>query len=89
MQIGAWKSYDELEENVTLDGLMELYAGIMKNKYEEFKNMARANGAKFDEDENEDPEAFNRVLDKVNKRKGTTKKEAEKKTLGIFSINNV
>lgn len=88
MQIGAWKSYDELEENMTLEELLELYGGIMENRYEDFKNMARANGAKFEEDE-PDTDAFNRVIEQVNARKGENGKEVEKKKVGIFSINNV
>lgn len=87
MQIGAWKSFHELEENMTLDELVELYASILETRTEEFKNMARANGAKFKEDE-PDEDAFNRVLDQVKSRSGE-QQEDEKKTLGIFSINSI
>ena len=89
MQTGAWKSYEELEENLTLEELMEIYVGIKENQYENFKNMARANGAKFDEEDEGDPEAFNKVLDQVRERQGKTKKEVPENRLGVFSIKNI
>lgn len=98
MQIGAWKSYDELESNLTLEELYELYQGILYTRIEEFKNMARAQGAKF-EDEDEDTGGgevqkatnFSDIIKQVNQRRaGDTGEEVEdKRTVGIFTINKV
>lgn len=101
MQVGAWKSYDELESNLTLDELYELYHGIMSNKIEEFKNMARANGATFeDEDkqgekepvpENDGLNPFQKILKEVDERNGVTedKKPQGPRSIGIFNITSV
>lgn len=72
---------------MTLDELVELYSSVLQTRTEEFKNMARANGAKFKEDE-PDEDAFNRVLDQVRAKSGE-KQEERKNTLGVFSIKSI
>lgn len=41
MLIGAWKSFDDLEANLTLDELFELFETMLEKEHEEFRrNMA-------------------------------------------------
>lgn len=93
MQLGNWKSYDELERHLTIEELYELYGGIMENRIEDFKNMARANGAKLDDEDGEqdDGEGWQNVMNQVNELKGQKpeKRKTENKIGGLFKINQI
>lgn len=43
--VGAWKNYDELEECLTLDELLELYKGAVEEEARRTNNTAKAFGA--------------------------------------------
>lgn len=48
MTIGAWKSYYELEDNLSLQELVELYASIIEQENEQFKRDASLQGIDLD-----------------------------------------
>ena len=52
MTIGAWASFEELEESLTLEELFTLYKEVTDIELRQFRNMARAQGADipFDDD---------------------------------------
>jgi hypothetical protein len=95
MQLGAWKSYVELEENLTLSELLELYSGILSSKMEEFKNMARANGATIDDEKkggDDQTTSFADIVNRVKERKGVaTEDKSEARTLagGLVTIETI
>lgn len=50
-EVGAWKNYEILEEELTLDELFELYEGTTERQIRMMKTMAAAMGASVDDDE--------------------------------------
>lgn len=60
--MGAWETYDELEESLTIQELMETYVGMMEQHNRFVKSMARLMGAEVKEDSKSD---FDRVLERA------------------------
>lgn len=56
-ECGAWKSFLDLEENLSLDELMQLYEASMKRQERLIKTIASALGAEFDDDDEESKES--------------------------------
>lgn len=58
MLIGAWKSFVELEESLTLNELFELYEGMMEKDHEDFRRNAGLQGIEVPEmgEAKEEPE---------------------------------
>jgi hypothetical protein len=86
MQLGAWKSYVELEENLTLSELIELYSGILNSKMEDFKNMARANGATINEEQkggDDQATSFADIISRVKERAGVAAEEDNSKSRSL------
>lgn len=72
---------------MTLGELIETYNQILENKTEEFKMMAKANGAEIKEEE--DSTAFQNVINQVKERKGVTDDKTPERKAGIFKINQI
>lgn len=48
-EIGAWKSYEELEESLTLDELLYLYSEVISSEVRNFQNTVLAFGGSSDD----------------------------------------
>lgn len=59
-ECGAWKSFLELEENLSLDELMQLYESAMKRQERLIKTIASALGAEFDDDDSKENNKISR-----------------------------
>ena len=99
MQLGAWKSFEELEVHLTLEELFELYQGVMHTRMEEFKNMARAAGATFKDEESEDEPTneggetispFDKVVNMAKEKAGQqVSTKPVDSSIGMFKINRI
>lgn len=81
MTLGIWKNYDELEESLTLDELLELYREVVSSEARRTNNTAKAFGAevemdlglaedgKLDEDESRE-DVFSSITDRVSEKLG-------------------
>ena len=47
MDSGAWRSIDDLEDNLTIEELYFLYEGVQKREYNSLRAMAMAQGAEM------------------------------------------
>lgn len=50
-RLGNWKNYDDLEEHLTLEELIETYSAIIDEQNRQQRNLARMMGAKISEPE--------------------------------------
>lgn len=79
MLIGAWKSFFDLEDNLTLDELFELYGEIMEKEQEDFKRDAALQGVQIPDEpqEQEEETVFERARRKRAHDSGDTSKIAQ------------
>ena len=82
-----------MEISLTLEELMEIYASIKERQIEEFKSMAKANGAEIkgegEDSDGTDSDAFDNVLNQVRERQGVTPDKQPERKVGLFNINSV
>lgn len=86
MQIGAWKSYYELEDALTLDELTELYGTLIEQENEQFKRDASLQGIDLDKSKGGDDtekEMQRRFREHVARKKGQRPSTAEESIPGV------
>ena len=49
VEVGVWKNYQEIEDNLTLDELMLTLKALNKKNHEEFKRLAAVQGIEVDD----------------------------------------
>lgn len=85
MRIGAWSNFDELEDSLTLDELIELYESQMDAELRLMKTLGRFMGVEFgaETSEVEEESAFDRVRKNALKRIGKDPEEVDMNNLGM------
>lgn len=53
--VGAWKSFDEIEDSLTLDELLYLHKHLIKTKHNHYKMLAAFQGIDMQGDDEEGP----------------------------------
>ena len=85
MQIGAWKSYYELEDSMTLNELIELYGGIVDKETTDFKRLASLEGVDLDKGADDEKDRAERFREYVAKKNG--KQVADEAIPGVGQIS--
>lgn len=72
MTIGAWRSYYELEDSLTLNELIELYGALIDQEQEQFKRDASLQGVDLERNMQQDSGMQERFAQHVAKKRGET-----------------
>lgn len=89
MQLGVWKSFDELEDNLCLNELEELVRGIRATEYRKFQADAAIAGIEIDDDKEDDDPVKQRIKERIRSEREAAGVDVEKEDFASLGITMV